>query len=183
LLQKAVGLLDKDAGAVPGGFVAAAGAPVGEVYQDLQGILNQCVGFMVVDVADHAHATGVVLECRAVEAFNGWADQALGAGGHLSVTVLSFKSCPNGNNAWVRHCNAHTSFDRGAGCLARRLIGLPGMWIHHLIGLRETDLIYKTVVIIVRKKHFRRFWHQSVRLKLVSCLTLDPVQDMHYVNH
>jgi hypothetical protein len=63
-----VGLLDEDAGAVTGGFVAAAGAAVGEVHQDLQGVLHQCMAFTVVEVADHAHAAGVVFECRMVEA-------------------------------------------------------------------------------------------------------------------
>jgi hypothetical protein len=64
--QKKVGLLNENAGTITGGFVAAAGAPVGQVHQDRQGVCDQRMALAVVDVADHAHTAGIVLECRAV---------------------------------------------------------------------------------------------------------------------
>jgi hypothetical protein len=67
LPQEGIGLLNENAGPVAGGFVAAAGAPVGQVNQDLQGVLDEAVAFGVVDLADHPHTAGVVLALGAVE--------------------------------------------------------------------------------------------------------------------
>jgi hypothetical protein len=98
--QKPVRLLDQYAGAVAGGFVAAAGAAVSQVHQDLQGVLHQCVSGTVVEVADHACAAGVVFECRMVEAVIAGALGRRDEGWVHGVSALSFESCPNGNNVW-----------------------------------------------------------------------------------
>ena len=59
------------AGAVAGVDLAAAGAAVVEVLQDLDGLLEDLVRLASLDVDDEADAAGVVLELRVVESLLG----------------------------------------------------------------------------------------------------------------
>ena len=63
--------LDEDAGAIAGFGIAAAGAAVGEVDQDLDAFDDDVVGFLALDVGDEADTAGVVLEARVVETLGG----------------------------------------------------------------------------------------------------------------
>jgi hypothetical protein len=67
LAQKAVGKLDQDAGAIAGLRVAAAGAPVLEVHEHLDALVDQRVGRLAPDVRDEADSAGVVLAGGIVE--------------------------------------------------------------------------------------------------------------------
>ncbi len=67
LLVERVGHLQQHAGAVAGVDLAAAGAAVVEVLQDLDGLLEDPVGLVPLDVDDEADAAGVVLELRVVQ--------------------------------------------------------------------------------------------------------------------
>ncbi len=63
--------LDQDAGAVAGFRIAAAGAAVRQVDQDLDALDDDVVGLVAVDVGDEANAAGIVLVSRVVETL-GW---------------------------------------------------------------------------------------------------------------
>ena len=63
-----VGNLDQDAGAVAHQLVRAHGAAMVEVLEDLEPLLDDRVILLALDVCDEAHATGIVLACRVVEA-------------------------------------------------------------------------------------------------------------------
>ena len=60
--------LQQHAGAIAGGGVGAGGAAVLEPAQNLGGVDDYVVAGVVADVADEAHAAGVMLEFRAVQA-------------------------------------------------------------------------------------------------------------------
>ena len=66
--QEAVGHLQQDAGAVAGVRLAAAGAPVEQVDEDLQRLLDDRVRGASLDVHDEADAAGVVLVGGVVQA-------------------------------------------------------------------------------------------------------------------
>ncbi len=59
--KNCVGNLDQDAGAVAHQRVRADRAPVVEVLQDLQALLDDGVALVALDVGDEADAAGVVL--------------------------------------------------------------------------------------------------------------------------
>ena len=65
--EKIVRHLHEDARAVSGLFVAPARAAVREVDEDLQGLVNDIVGFCALQVADEAHAAGVALVARVIK--------------------------------------------------------------------------------------------------------------------
>jgi hypothetical protein len=62
-----VGHLHQNPGAVAGGFVAAAGPAMGEVFQDFQRVGDHAMGFPAAQMADHAHAAGVSGEAGVVQ--------------------------------------------------------------------------------------------------------------------
>ena len=66
-----VGDLDQDACAVAHQLVCADGAAVVEVLQDLQALLDDVVRLDALDVGDEAHAAGIVLARRVVQAVGG----------------------------------------------------------------------------------------------------------------
>jgi len=59
--------LHQNPGPVSGGFIAPAGAPVGQVAQNLEGVLNDGMGSFTLQVADHAYAAGIMLEARIIQ--------------------------------------------------------------------------------------------------------------------
>ena len=63
--------LDQDAGAVAGLRIAAAGAAVRQVDQDLDALDDDVVRFVTLDVGDEADAAGVVFSARVVETLRG----------------------------------------------------------------------------------------------------------------
>ena len=67
LLEERVRHLHQHAGAVAGVGLAAAGAAMVEIAQDLDGLLQDLVGLAALHVDDEADAAGVVLELRIVE--------------------------------------------------------------------------------------------------------------------
>ncbi len=67
VLEIGVRHLDEDAGAVAGIRLAAARAPMIEVAQHLDGLLQDAMRLAALDVDDEAHAAGLVLEPRVVE--------------------------------------------------------------------------------------------------------------------
>jgi len=60
--------LDQNSGAVARIGFATASASVIEVKQDLQGLLNNRMGFATLNVDDEANAAGFVFELRIVQA-------------------------------------------------------------------------------------------------------------------
>ena len=66
--EKGVGNLDEDAGAVAGFGVAAGGAAMGEVDEDLEALADDLVALFAADVRDQSHAAGIVLIARMIEA-------------------------------------------------------------------------------------------------------------------
>ncbi len=60
--------LDENAGAVAGFRVAAAGAAVGQVDEDLDALDDDVVGFLAFDIGDKADTAGIMLVARVVEA-------------------------------------------------------------------------------------------------------------------
>ena len=69
--EKLVRDLDQEAGAVAGFRIAAAGAAMRQVDQDLNALDDDVVRFLALDVGDKANAAGIVLVARVVEAL-GW---------------------------------------------------------------------------------------------------------------
>ena len=69
--EEGVGDLDEDAGAVTGVGVAAGGAAVGQVDEDLDSLEDDLVGLAALDVDDEADAAGVALGARVVETLRG----------------------------------------------------------------------------------------------------------------
>ena len=69
--QEPVRHLEQDAGAVAGVRLAAAGAAVQEVDQDLERLAHDRVRAPPLDVHDEADAAGVVLVARVVETLGG----------------------------------------------------------------------------------------------------------------
>ena len=59
--------LNQDAGAIAGFRIAAAGAAVGQVDQDLDALADDVVGLLAIDAGDKADAAGVVLMLRIVK--------------------------------------------------------------------------------------------------------------------
>ena len=63
-----MGYLHKNARAVAGAFITAAGPPVGKVYQNLQAVGDNPVGFFALHVTDHPHSAGIMLEAGIIKA-------------------------------------------------------------------------------------------------------------------
>ncbi len=63
-----MGHLQQDAGAVTRVDLAAAGAAMVEVLEDLDALFDDGVRFATLDVHDEADAAGVMLELRVIEA-------------------------------------------------------------------------------------------------------------------
>ena len=66
-MQKGVGHLHQDAGAVAGVGFAAARSTVVEVDEDFKGLADDLVGFFPFDIDQESHPAGVVLEGGVVE--------------------------------------------------------------------------------------------------------------------
>ena len=62
--------LQQDARAVAGVFLAAAGAAVLQVEEDLDRFLHQVVRLAALEVDDEADAAGIVFELRVVQALD-----------------------------------------------------------------------------------------------------------------
>ena len=77
----------QDARAVAGVGLAAAGAAMVEVAQDLQGLLHDLVGLAALHVDDEADAAGVVLELRIVKALLGGPAGPDGTGGAEGIIL------------------------------------------------------------------------------------------------
>ena len=71
LLQEGVRHLHENARAIAGVFLAAAGAAMVEIHQNLDGVLDDLVGLPALDIDQKADATGVVLEPRIVKTLLG----------------------------------------------------------------------------------------------------------------
>ena len=71
VLEKPVGHLDQNTGAIPRFGVVPAGATVTQVDQDLQGLVDDLVGLVPLDVGDHAHAAAIVLVLRRIKSVSG----------------------------------------------------------------------------------------------------------------
>ena len=67
--KNSCGICVKNAGAVAGERIAAAGAAVRQVDQDLQPLPDDLVALLAVHVDDEADAAGIVLEGRIVQTF------------------------------------------------------------------------------------------------------------------
>ena len=65
--EKLVRNLNQQAGAVAGFRIAAAGAAVRQVDEDLNALFDDVVGFLAFDVGDETHAAGIVLVARVVK--------------------------------------------------------------------------------------------------------------------
>ena len=63
--------LDRDASAVAGLRVAAAGASMGEIDQDLKALVDNGVAFFSAQAGDEAHAASIVLVAGIVETLRG----------------------------------------------------------------------------------------------------------------
>ena len=70
--EEPVGLLQQYAGAVPGQRVRADRAPVVQVQQDLEALLDDAVGLAVLYIDDEADAAAVMLVAGVVESLLGW---------------------------------------------------------------------------------------------------------------
>ena len=68
--------LDQDAGAIAGFRIAAAGAAMGQIQQDLNSLANDVVTLVAADAGDKPDAAGIVLVRRVVETLGG--RQAIG---------------------------------------------------------------------------------------------------------
>src|SRR5690606_40671311 len=66
-LQERVGDLEQDAGAIARQGVAAAGAAVHQIEQNVYPLLDDIVGRLSLDVGDEADAAGVAFEPRIIE--------------------------------------------------------------------------------------------------------------------
>jgi hypothetical protein len=64
--------LNEDAGAVAGFGIAAAGAAVRQVDEDLDALRDDVVGFVALDAGDEANAAGVVFVAGMVQALRRW---------------------------------------------------------------------------------------------------------------
>src|SRR6185369_13205512 len=67
-LEKFVGRLNEDAGAVAGIGFAAAGAAMVEVQKDLEGLLDDCVRLAAFNIDDEADSAGIVFKLRVIKA-------------------------------------------------------------------------------------------------------------------
>jgi hypothetical protein len=68
LAVQRIGQLDQDAGAVTHQLVGTDCAPVVEVLQDLEGVLDDGVGLGAADVGNKTHTTGIVFVAGGVQA-------------------------------------------------------------------------------------------------------------------
>ena len=88
--EELVGNLDENAGTVAGFRIAAAGTAMGQIDEDLNALLNDVVGFDVLDVSDEADATGIALICGIVKALGRGEAVGCDADGFVAVDVLLF---------------------------------------------------------------------------------------------
>jgi hypothetical protein len=66
--EELVGDLNQDAGAIAGTGIAAAGAPVGQVDQNLDALEDNVVRPLALEIGNEANAAGIVLLARVVKA-------------------------------------------------------------------------------------------------------------------
>ena len=66
--EELVGDLNQDAGAIAGAGIAAAGAPVRQVDQNLNAFQNDVVRLLALEVRNEADSAGIVLLARVVQA-------------------------------------------------------------------------------------------------------------------
>ena len=67
LLHEAVGHLDEDSGAIAGVVFAPAGAPVTQIHQYLQSLVDDIMRAAPFDVGHEAHSAGFMLELRIIK--------------------------------------------------------------------------------------------------------------------
>jgi hypothetical protein len=93
-LQKLMGHLQEDAGAIARVGFATARAAVIEVAQDLQRLLHNVMGFAGLDVDQEPDAASVVFKLRIVKALllGGTPKHAAAGGGGGSAIILSHQS-------------------------------------------------------------------------------------------
>src|SRR5579883_289176 len=89
LAKKCVRHLDEDAGAVAGVFLAAAGAAMLQILENLQRIADDVVRLTVLQVDDEADAAGIVFVARVVETLRIWER----AGSHGYFFFLAVIAC------------------------------------------------------------------------------------------
>jgi hypothetical protein len=89
-----VGQLQQDARAIAGVAVGAGGRAVGQPLEDLQPALDDAARLLALDVRDEAHAAGVVLELRIVEAVGA---ERHGAGLYRAASIDATGSEASGN--------------------------------------------------------------------------------------
>ena len=66
-VEEIMGNLNQNAGAVAGAGVGAHRAPMGEIEQHLEALLDNAVARLAIEIGDEAHATGIVLQCRIIK--------------------------------------------------------------------------------------------------------------------
>ena len=88
LPEKPVRRLNQDAGAVAGVRLAAAGAAVQQVDQDLQSLLDDAVRAAALDIDDEPHTAGVTLVARIVQADGIGRAESRGLVGHRTSFQL-----------------------------------------------------------------------------------------------
>ena len=64
--------LNQDAGAIAGLGIASACSPVGEIYQDLNALLNYFVALLTPNAGDEPHSAGVMFVRRIVKTLPRW---------------------------------------------------------------------------------------------------------------
>ncbi len=72
--EKPVRHLDQNTGAVAGIGLAAAGAAMFQIDQDLQGVLNDLMALAVLEIGDEADAARVMLVARIIKSLRFWLD-------------------------------------------------------------------------------------------------------------
>jgi hypothetical protein len=66
-----MGDLDQHAGAIAGAWIAAAGAPVRQVDQNLDAFEDDIVRLLALEIGNEANSAGIVLVARVVKALRG----------------------------------------------------------------------------------------------------------------
>jgi len=103
----------RDAGAVAGVHLAAAGAAVFEVQQHLDGVADDTVALLPLDVGDETDATGVVLVGGIVQALLG------GVGNVIVTPYLSEGEKGSASAAGIVRCASRSTKRRTADSAVR----------------------------------------------------------------
>jgi hypothetical protein len=122
LLEERMRHLQQDAGAVAGVDLAAAGAAMVEVLQDLDALLDDGVRFLALDVHDEADAAGVMLELRVIEAL--LCRRPESNRGHFPVLQTQTRGAhrPHAMGSRPQHSRFSNGYIRRRGREARRAV-------------------------------------------------------------